>query len=286
MGASTQTWTSEMLEALDATRPIIASVLRPAGRTDEVGDVLSETWIAAEKSLPAFDPDRGPFGAWIATIARRQALRLIRRDVAAARLQESVEHAAASGITTVYDVAHEGFADELVERLADWEQMTQVLTVTRAVMVHPELLDRTLTLLIEHLGCVETAAAALRVKPAALRDTHRRVMDMTHVVEAALRTHQERRESGQTQQPVLIGQLLACLPNSDDSAQVAVMALTQALRCRGKLGAVTVEDMAGAAGWSLSTARQHLAHLRGLLQVALLVIQCGPGGILAEGENG
>lgn len=281
MGASTQTWTGEMLAALDATRPIIASVLRPAGRTDEVGDVLSETWIAAEKSLPAFDPERGPFGAWIATIARRQALRLIRRDVAAARLQESVEHAAASGITTVFDVAHEGFADELVERLADWEQTVRILSITRAVMVHPELVDRTLTLLIAHHGCVETAAAALGVKAGALRETHRRVVDVVHVVEKALEGHESRCRLGLASQPVTLGELLRLLPSRWEG-QAGLLQLVATV----PLGQLTPAHVAQATGWSVSTARQRLAQTRDLLQVGLVVLESGGLGLDGDPAGG
>lgn len=281
MGASTQTWTGEMLAALDATRPIIASVLSPAGRVDEVGDVLSETWIAAEKSLPAFDPERGPFGAWIATIARRQALRLIRRDVAAARLQESVEHVAASGITTVFDVAHEGFADELVERLADWEQTVRILSITRAVMVHPELVDRTLTLLIAHHGCVETAAAALGVKAAAFRETHRRVVDVVHVVEKALEGYESRCRLGLAGQPVTLGELLRLLPGRWEG-QAGLLQLIATV----PLGQLSPTHVAQATGWSVSTARQRLAQTRDLLQVGLVVIESGGLGLDEDPAGG
>ena len=66
---------------------------RCGGLADLVDDVVQETWLTAVRRLRAFDPQKGPFAAWLAGIAAnaaRNALRGRRRRARRSRPLDGV----------------------------------------------------------------------------------------------------------------------------------------------------------------------------------------------------
>jgi RNA polymerase sigma-70 factor (ECF subfamily) len=51
---------------------------RCGGLLDLADDVIQETWLTAVRRLRTFDPDKGPFGAWLRGIAANAARNCIR----------------------------------------------------------------------------------------------------------------------------------------------------------------------------------------------------------------
>lgn len=61
------------------------------GRTDEVGDVVQETFLAAARGAKQFDASRGSLWSWLAGIAHHQAAAHWRRSERMARVRVLVE---------------------------------------------------------------------------------------------------------------------------------------------------------------------------------------------------
>ncbi|MCP3425817.1 hypothetical protein NBM05_07305 [Rothia sp. AR01] len=267
-------WTEEMLTAWKQTRGTIYSVLNGSGRARDVDDVWQKTWLAAAENLDAYDPSRGTFRQWIGGIADKQARRHVRDDYRRNRLDDEIEHAADSGITTVYDVVAESSAEQVVARLGDWNHASEVLAMVRQVM-KPELFERSMHLIVACEGDVARAAKQLGVQAPALRDSHRNVMDMVHVVDKALRLHWNRREHGAAGSSVKVRDLLACLPHEDEASRVWQQVITRAVIVAGGFAQVTPSQIAGLIGWSESYCRQCLKRTAHLLMVARSVIENG-----------
>src|SRR5436190_2659617 len=81
-----QTWYDATFAALDAY-----VLWRCAGLRDRADDVLQETWLTAVRRIRDFEPQRGPFLAWLRGIAANVLRNHLRR---AAPLALVGDHAA------------------------------------------------------------------------------------------------------------------------------------------------------------------------------------------------
>ena len=82
--------TSAMEELYDRHNDLLYSLVRrivavPA----EAEDVLQETWLHAWRTASAYDPARGPVGAWLVTMARSRAIDRIRSEGTRKRAKEA-----------------------------------------------------------------------------------------------------------------------------------------------------------------------------------------------------
>lgn len=273
--AETITWTDEMVQAWQQTRSTIYSVLAQAGRAADTEDVWQKTWVAAAESLERFDSELGTFRQWVGGIAYRQAKRHLRDEYGQANISGAVEHAATSGISTVYDVTTSDIAEEVTSKMSDWSRVSLVLSIARRAVGNPALFDRSMYLMIACDGDVATASKRLDLSPAALRDSHRNVMDVTHVVDRSLDHHWRRRETGAADAPVTVRDLLRSLPSDDDDSRAWVHTITRAVVAAGGFGAVSASQVAELTGWSEVYARHCLARTSNLLMIARSVIEDG-----------
>lgn len=76
-----RTWYDESFDDLQAY-----AVWRCGGRRDTAEEIVQEVWLTAVKRVRRFDPDQGPFAAWLRGIAIN-VLKNHRRRVAASRLE-------------------------------------------------------------------------------------------------------------------------------------------------------------------------------------------------------
>ena len=59
-----------LTKRFEASRPRLHAVAtRMLGSSAEADDVVQETWLTAVRRIRAFDPERGPFAAWLRGIA-------------------------------------------------------------------------------------------------------------------------------------------------------------------------------------------------------------------------
>lgn len=61
------------------TRRVFRIAYQFTGRVEEAEDLTQEVFVRVMRSLDRFDPVQGPFGAWLVTVARRQAIDHYRR---------------------------------------------------------------------------------------------------------------------------------------------------------------------------------------------------------------
>lgn len=279
-------WSAEQLHLLQHdARAAAASVLIPAGMRDQVEDVVQNTWIAADRVLDRFDPSR-PFKPWICTVAKRQAMVLLRSSMAGRRLTNRVIHEASCGQRTVFDVIDQDVADVLLAEISEWEWLETILRIVHAVIETPEMFTRTIDLVTKFDGNVAAGAVGMGIQASTLRDSQRKVLDLARVVDRALRLREDRELDGRTDQKVSTGDLMRCLPDPDREDRAWLAAVTDhAASTVGGFGAVTVDSLCAATGWRHNSARQRLAHTRHLLLVALTVIEKGDFTIGAGGRG-
>lgn len=271
----TVSWTEPMLEAWEQTKPTIYSVLAQVGRAADTEDVWQKTWLAAAEGLERFDTEQGTFRQWIGGIAYRQAKRHIRDEFGQNNISGAIEHAASSGIPTVYDVTAEDIAEDVAGRMGDWDRVSLVLSLVRRAVNDSELFDRSMHLIVACDGDVSLAAKRLGLSPAALRDSHRNVLDVSHVVDKALDRHWRRREAGTAEQPVTARDLLRCLPSQDQASRAWQQTITRAVILAGGFGAVSTGQLAQMTGWSEVYVRHCLSRTSKLLMIARSVIEDG-----------
>lgn len=274
MSDQTQTWTEEMIQAWKDTRPIIISKLAQARRANEVEDVMSEVWIAAATGLDSFDPERGSFSKWINGIAYNQAARLVRAEAKQGSTVGDIAHAANSGVSTIYDVVAADHAATVDGQVSDWAAVSDVLRMVRAAVSERKLFDRSMRLILECNGDVALAGKQLGVAPAALRDSHRNVLDLARVVHKALSAYWRRNED-QVTRGVTIRDLLGCLPDESEESRAWIGVVARAVASAGGFGAVTAADVATMTGMAETTARHCLSRTGWLLTVARTVLETG-----------
>lgn len=275
MVETTTRWTPEMVQAWEHTRPVVTSVLIQGHRQSDVGDVMQATWLAANEALGTFDPERGSFEAWIKGIGYRQAKRFLREESRQGNLSEMIEHAAGSGIVTAFDVISEDIGETVTAAIGESDQVSLVLGMVRKAVAEARLFDRSMELIVECDANVTAAARRMGISVAALRDSHRNVMDMAQVVHKALSMHWTRREAGTEDAPVLLDDLLACLPSGEEEHRAWLPRITQVVADLGGFTAATPALVAAETGWSVNYARQCLNRTMQLLVVARTVIESG-----------
>ena len=112
LAGNTAAWRAWFAEYFD--RLAAYARWRCAGLADLTDDVIQDTWLTAVRRLHSFDPDRGPFFAWlcgIASNATRNALRARRRYRQRARPLVPADDPPAN--------APDGVAIEKAERVAE-----------------------------------------------------------------------------------------------------------------------------------------------------------------------
>ena len=110
-----RTWYDESFDDLKAY-----AVWRCGGRRDTAEEIVQEVWLTAVRRIRRFDPDQGPFAAWLRGIAIN-VLKNHRRRVAASRVEALPEEDAIAG--------HAG---------AEQERQDQAERITAALLALPE----------------------------------------------------------------------------------------------------------------------------------------------------
>lgn len=96
---------------------VMAYLLRSGFARHDAEDLCQDIFMRVAKSLRTFDPSRGAFGAWLATIARNVVRKRWRRKTASP--MDFDPHLAEQTLIGADDVAGEAESAETVEALED-----------------------------------------------------------------------------------------------------------------------------------------------------------------------
>lgn len=256
----------------------VRAVLGPAGRGDDVEDVLSSAAERALREMGKFDPERGTVRVWVKVIAHSRAKDHLARLSRERRLQTAVEQDAQSASTSVYSPSYADPTEEAVDRLTGQQHARMVAHLVPRFCSNPLSWSRVQALLQECDGDVRRAAWLLGIGEDAVKDSRREVSRIAIVIDRALR-------SQRTGAPVSMDVLLGCLPTATEDDRHWSRIITQAVcEVPGGFDQVTVAYLVRRTSFSENTARQYLAETRRLLRVAYTVMQSGDQ-LLAETEQ-
>lgn len=271
-------WTPDRLTHWEDTSKTIYSILSRYPHIQDlhgtVEDTRQETFIHAHKSLDTFDKTRGDFGAWIRQIAARCAYDHLRT---LGTQHRSTQAASAELITTP---ATEPSPEELIttpsaeERLQD---LATVLNIASKVLADPAPVLRVLTLILgQDPLSYRTAAQALDLSESTLRKSCSKVLLYTEVIYRALLIHQHRQEEGREDSPVLMQEVISCLPHTKLNKEPHFThCITLATLEAGHVENIDVEALAHTYHWSYAYTQRCISRTTTLFNLALTIIQQG-----------
>ena len=185
---NTQKWTPEMIQAWQNTRSLVRSVLATGGQDQATDDVWQSVWLAANQSIPSFDPKFGRFTHWINGVAWNTAKRHLKSNAQDMNIRSAAADESRSGANSPFDVVAADFTEAFAENADHWEEVASILRCTRAVM-NPVFFDRVMTLYLRHDGCVRDAARQMQVSEPMLRECQREFIDTARTVHRATQLH-------------------------------------------------------------------------------------------------
>ena len=272
-------WTDERLDAWENTRYTIRSVLSRYDHVQDlpgaVEDTRQEAFIRAHQNLHTFDEAEGDFAAWIRKIAARCAYDYLRSIQGAQRIHEAAIHeAAVSGLD-------EESALDILLASADIEQrmedLAAVLGIAAKVLTDTEPIARLLNLVLcAELLSYRATAEALGLAEKTLYKTSSQVQMLTEVIYKALLIYRYRQEEGLDGAPVLMQEVISCLPQSKLNRQPHFThCVTEATLEAGHVEAIDVQALADSCQWSLPYTQRCISTTARLFNLALAVIQKG-----------
>lgn len=272
-------WTAERIEAWKNTSGVIRSVLSRYDHIQDlpgaIEDTRQETFLKAHQGLATFDETEGDFAAWIRSIAARCAYNHLRNIRGAQRTHDAMAHEA-----SVFRLEEESALDVLLAS-TDAEQKMQdlviVLGIAVKVLSDVEPITRLLNLVLSNEPLSYRATAeALGLAEKTLYKTSTQVQMLTEVIYKALLIHRYRQVEGLENAPVLMQEVISCLPQSKLNCQPHYTHyVTQATLEAGNVEAIDVHALATSCGWSLPYTRRCISTTTRLFNVALAVIQRG-----------
>ena len=213
--ATEEVWTAERIEALKQSRRAVKSYLSKWGLTFlDAEYVVQETYLQATRKIDSFDPERGSFAEWINAVAVNQARSMVRAHNSRAKTDQVYKNLQLSQDALV-DEPQLAWEDSSVTI----ERIGTVLAMVKLSVEHQHLFERSLVLIRDFDGDVSAAAVSLGVSAAALRESHRQIMELAIVIDRALALHWQRKEQGLEDEPVRVRDLLACFPDVSEKTE-------------------------------------------------------------------
>ncbi|MGV3247041.1 RNA polymerase sigma factor [Rothia sp. 11254D007CT] len=272
-------WTPERLEAWKNTSKVIYSVLAKFPHISDlhgaIEDTHQETFLAAHKGLHTFDEAQGDFGAWIRSIAVRCAYAHLRHLKSDDRTQaEITTEAALTGLTA--DSALETLLalGHMEEKLQD---LAAVLGIAVKALGDIEPITRVLNLILtEEPLSYRATAEVLGIAEKTLYKSSAKVLMYTEVIYRALLIHRYRKEEGLETAPVLMQEVISCLPQSKlGKSPHFTHSVTEATLDAGHVDDIDVVALAEICNWSYAYAQRCISTTCELFNLALTVIQQG-----------
>lgn len=272
-------WTPDRIEAWQNTQKIIRTVLAKFPYIHDlpgtVEDTHQEVFLAAHQGLHTFDETQGEFSAWIRSIAIRCAYTYLRNLKNDDNTQtRTYAQAALEGLTAESALEALLEATEAEEKLQD---LATVLSIAAKVLGDSEPITRVLNLiLVEEPLSYRSAAEVLGMAEKALYKSCARVLMYTEVIYRALLIHRYRKEEDLETAPVLMQEVISCLPQSRlGVAPHFTHCVTEAVLDAGHVDAVDLEALAEGQHWSYAYTQRCVSTTCQLFNLALTIIQQG-----------
>lgn len=272
-------WTPERLDAWLKTEKVIYSVLTKFPHIHDlpgvVEDTRQETFLQAHNGLQTFDEKRGDFGAWIRSIAVRCAYAHLRTLKSDERTQAEVNAEASFEKLTSESALETLLA--LTRTEDTLHDLTTVLSIATKTLGDIEPVTRVLNLILaEEPLSYRNTAQMLHISEKALYKSSTKVLMYTEVIYKALVIHRYRKEEGLEGSPVLMQEVISCLPQSKLSkAPHFTHCVTEATLEAGHVDDIDVVALADACQWSYAYAKRCISITCELFNLALTVIQQG-----------
>lgn len=272
-------WTPERLETWQSSSKVIYTVLAKFPHIHDlpaaVEDTHQETFLAAHQGLHTFDETKGEFGAWIRSIAIKCAYTHLRNLHSTDRIQaEATAEAALTGLTS--DSALEALLalSHIEEKLQD---LATVLGIAIKALGDVEPITRVLNLILaEEPLSYRATAEVLGIAEKTLRKSSTKVLMYTEVIYRALMIHRYRQEEGLEEAPVLMQEVISCLPQSKlGKSPHFTHRVTEATLDAGHVDDIDVVALAETCNWSYAYAQRCISTTCQLFNLALAVIQRG-----------
>ena len=272
-------WTPERLEAWKNTSKVIYSVLAKFPHISDLHGAIEDThqdaFLAAHQGLHTFDEAQGDFGAWIRSIAVRCAYAHLRNLKSDDRTQaEATADAALTGLTS-------DSALETLLALTHMEEKLQDLAVVLGIAIKAlgdiEPITRVLNLILtEEPLSYRATAEVLGIAEKTLYKSSAKVLMYTEVIYRALLIHRYRKEEGLETAPVLMQEVISCLPQSKlGKSPHFTHSVTEATLDAGHVDDIDVVALAETCNWSYAYAQRCISTTCELFNLALTVIQQG-----------
>ncbi|MBF0807640.1 sigma-70 family RNA polymerase sigma factor [Rothia nasimurium] len=272
-------WTPERLETWESTSTVIYKVLSKFPHIHDLPGAIEDThqdaFLVAHQGLHTFDEAQGDFGAWIRSIAVRCAYAHLRNLKSDDRTQaEATVDAALTGLTS--DSALETLLalTHMEEKLQD---LAAVLGIAIKALGDIEPITRVLNLILaEEPLSYRSTAEVLGIAEKTLYKSSAKVLMYTEVIYRALLIHRYRQDAGLEEAPVLMREVISCLPRSSlTTAPHFTHRIVQATLEAGHVENIDLEALQESTGWSESYARRCICTTSKLFNLALAVIQQG-----------
>lgn len=271
-------WTPERLKHWENTSKTIYSILSRYSHVQDlpstIEDTRQEAFIHAHAALDTFDETRGDFGAWIRQIAARCAYDHLRT---LGSHHKSVRAASADSITSAES---ELSPEELITAPSAEERiqtLASVLSITSKVLADPAPVLRVLTLILgQDPFSYRSAAKTLDLAESTIRKSCSKVLLYTEVIHRALLIYQHRQEEGRGESPVLMQEVISCLPRTKlDKEPHYTHCVTLATLEAGHVENIDVEALARTYHWSYAYAQRCISNTTTLFNLVLTIIQKG-----------
>lgn len=210
-------WNAQMLEDWKSIRPMVISSATRMNQQREIEDVMQDVFLIANKKLDKFDAERGSFRAWLMGIAYNRLRQKVDDTSVDLRAMETLKGQAQHQHLLNNDPYGESMETGVIMRVDFALRLSEVMSLV-AVVEDPTLFARSMALLRTYDGNVQKASEAMGISAAALRDSHRQVLDMAKAIDNALKLHHERAEQAD-KSPLTVRELLSCFPDPDESEQ-------------------------------------------------------------------
>ena len=272
-------WTPERLETWQGTSKVIYTVLAKFPHIHDlpaaVEDTHQETFLAAHQGLHTFDETKGDFGPWIRSIAVRCAYVHLRNLKSDDRTQaEITAEAALTGLTSESSLEVLLALSHVEEKLQD---LAAVLGIAVKALGDVKLITRVLNLILaEEPLSYRATAEVLGIAEKTLYKSSTKVLMYTEVIYRALLIHRYRKEEGLGAAPVLMQEVISCLPQSKlGKAPHFTHRVTEATLDAGHVDDIDVVALAETCNWSYAYAQRCISTTCQLFNLALAVIQRG-----------
>lgn len=242
-------------------RAAVTGVLGSRFRND-IDDVLQETFISAQKSLPNFDGQS--LNAWIATIARRRAKDLVLKENRRMKQQGRFELEATSRVQSAVNLFEEDFSATIDSQQEATTLMGELIGYVESFVQNQAACSRALELITTYADDVSAAARAMTISEDALRACRRDFVRCAVVISRAL----DHRKQGS--KPTL-QTLVSCMPGEGESGEWVAPFVIDVL-ASGGFNNTDLQALMERTGMVHNTVRQYLKEAQWLMRVAFTVL--------------